>query len=242
MNRIKGLILLSALLVTSALPIQTFAQSAKVIKYGDVTSDAFTADKTSASYTFKAAANDVVVLYLKQDGSDSTVAPVLTVTDSAKKAVGDTTAQFTTYSVTFAFQATAGGTYTVAASTSDATKLGKYKLYLFNAPLLTAGKAATGHASSDQNAYYAYITGDPFTLTYSKQAGDFTPVVNINQIADDSSLTQLAYIGGSIATAGSVTVKPKTNRIYILSVESALFDININTVTADFTLQVDTAK
>jgi hypothetical protein len=242
MNRIKGLILLGVLLVTTALPVQAFAQSATTIKYGDIVKGTLTADKATITYTFKTTANDVVVLYMQQDGSDSSVAPVMTITDSQKAVVGDTTKQYTTYSAIFAFQATAGGSYTVVAGTGDAAKLGNFKLLLSKAEVLTVGKAANGHATSDQSAYYVYTSGDPFTVSYSKQAGDFTPTVNVNQISDSFSLKQLAFIGGGLVSAGSLTIKPTAKQMFVLSIEANVFDFITSAVTADFTLQVDIAK
>ena len=85
MNRIRGLLLVGMLLTTAVLPIQAYAQSATAIKYGDVAKGEITASKASLSFTFKAAANDMVVLKMKQDGLDSNVAPSLAVIDKASK-------------------------------------------------------------------------------------------------------------------------------------------------------------
>ena len=241
MNRIRGLLLVGMLLTTAVLPIQAYAQSATAIKYGDVAKGEITASKASLSFTFKAAANDMVVLKMKQDGLDSNVAPSLAVTDSTKKTVADTTQQTTYSSATLVFAVTAAGTYTIVAGTTDPTKIGKFQLLLSKAQVLKSGQASIGHASTEQPAYFTYTSGDPFTISYAKSAGDFTPDVNVNKVADDKSLTQVAYIGGSLINAGSLTVNPGTSQTFVVSVESALFDFNTK-VTADFTLQVDIAK
>jgi len=243
MNRLHGMILLGALLITATLPVQTFAQSATAIKYGDVAKGELTTSKTSITYTFKANANDVVILKMKGDGTDSNVAPLLTVTDSKKQAVADSTKQFSLYSITLVFQITAAGSFTIVASTTDTVKsLGKFQLALSKATILQSGTSVNGHATSEQPAYFAYSSGDPFTISYAKQAGDFAPAVNVSQVADDFSLSEpIGTIGGSLATAGTVSITPATNQLFIVSVEQSTFDFN-SKVTADFTLQVDVAK
>lgn len=242
MKRIQGFVLLTGLLLTTALPGQAFAQTAKSIQYGDVVSGELTAATPSFTYTFTAAANDVVVLIMKQDGSDSNVQSMISVNDSKKQAVGDTSKQVTTYSVNMAFTAAANGVYTVVATSTDPTKLGKFKLSLDKAAALTAGKPSKGHATSDKSAYFSYSSGSVFTISYAKQNGDFTPNVNVNKINDDLSLSTLGTIGGSLVRAGSVTLAPTSNQLFIISVEPALFDFNLSTVTDDFTLQADAAK
>jgi len=241
MNRIKGLILAGALLATAVLPVQAFAQTTAAIKYGDVAKGELTNSISSLSYTFKAEANDVVVLKMKQDGLDSSVSPSLAVADSNKQSVADTTKQSNYSTATLVFTVTAAGAYTIVAGTTDKTKIGKFQLALSKAEVLKAGVATNGHATSEQPAYYTYTSGDPFSISYAKQAGDFTPDVNVNKVSDDKSLSQVAYIGGNLLRAGSATISPSSNQAFIISVESALFDFN-SKVTADFTLQVDIAK
>ncbi len=240
MRNLKTFILLLGLAFSllSGLSVHAAGPS---IKYGQTVKGEITAGSPSVEYTFKAEANDVVVIRMKQDGTDSSVAPRLTLKNASGETIADSKDQISVFSVSLAGQLTDGGEYTLVASSSDDTSTGKFQLDLAKAKVLTPGTPEQDKSSSDTFAYYAYTTDSPFNVVYAKQDGDFSPAIVANRVVN-YEMKGVAELSGEQVSGGSLGIKPIQKDLYIVSVGEGTFDINFSTVSASYTISITTAQ
>lgn len=214
------------------------------IKYGETINGEITDDADTATYTFTGAANDVIVVKMGKDYSqtDNSLKPLLSLVDSKKKEVATTKDGFSFSSALIAIQLKDAGTYSIVATRQaedgGEKSKGKYSLSLSKAETLEAGKTVKGNVSSEgTSAFYSLTIDKPFTLSYEKTKGKYSPAVQVNTI-NKSDLTEVATLSGSALSKGTLTVAPTKSTLYIVSVGEALFDLNFDKVTADYTLKL----
>src|SRR5262249_5351338 len=240
MRLVRSMLAICTVLLVVALPIRASAQNATAISYGQTIKGELTDAQQAIAFTFKAAADDVAVITMRQYGSDSAVSPHLIILDSKQQPIADSSDQVALYSVNLAAQL-GEGNYTITATSTDDKSKGKFELALAKATKLTPDSPVKGQASSESFMYYAFTSGSPFILSYAKQGGDFVPTITVNRL-DNHALKSVGTLGGEQVSKGSLGISPKQNELYIFSVGEGLLDINIDKVTADFSLTVTTGK
>lgn len=237
MSRVRNLLFVVALCAVCTLPIKVSAQSDSAISYGQTIKGEITDSQASINYTFKAGANDVVVITMRQDGSDSSVSPHLLLLDSNQQTIADSKDQVAIYSVNLAAQLTDAGQYTITAASADDKSTGKFQVSLAKANALKPNTAVKGSTSSDTFAYYSYTSSSPFSLTYEKQGGDFSPTVSVNSL-DNNEMKAVGVIGGKEVSNGTLGINPTENGLYIVSIGEGTLDFNIEKVSVNYSLKV----
>jgi len=238
---VRSLLAVCIMALVVGLPSSASAQSASAIAYGQTVTGEITDAQTALTFTFKAAANDIIVVTMRQAESDSSLAPHLIVQDSQQQTIADSADQVALYSVNLAAQLSGAGAYTITATSADSKSTGKFELTLSKATVMTPATPVKGQASSDSVIYYAYTSGNPFSLVYAKQAGDFAPTVAVNRL-DNHELKLVGSLGGEQVDQGSLGIKPNQNELYIITVGEGALDINLSQVTADYSLTLTTSQ
>lgn len=241
----RFMILVLAVVMLAAL-VPAYAQGGGTIEYNSTVTGEMTIENFELAYTFSGAAGDVVIASVEPvDFLGDFESPTLTLT----AADGTVVAYRTGYSsVDVAAVLPADGDYTLTVGRQDGatgTSVGEFYLSLWLPEVLASGSSVTGSTDSDSVVYYAVKDLAAFTLSYEKSNGDFGPEIAINAIitepdyADEFGyLGDLAAIYGSIVKAGSMTIEGDES-VYVIKIDEALFDFNISTVTADYTLTIE---
>ncbi len=240
MRHVKYVSILLGLVLVGMFSTKAQAQSS-AIKYGQAVTGELTDANAAINYTFQADANDVVVIRMKQDGTDSSVAPHLVLQDAKLTTVADTKDQIAIFSVNLAVQLTDAGQYTITATSADGKGKGKFQVSLAKATVLKPGAPVSDKANSETYVYYAYTSGSPFEIAYEKKGGDFAPTVAVNRV-DNHELKSIGELNGEQVAKGSIGIQPKQNELYVISIGEGTLDINFESVSADYTLTLTTAQ
>jgi hypothetical protein len=241
MRHAKFMLVLLGIIVLGVFSTEVRAQGTE-IKYGQDVTGELSSSAKSIDYTFKAEANDVVVVRMKQEGSDSSVSPRIILLDSKQQTIADSKDQIAIFSVNLGAQLTEAGQYTITATGADDKSAGKFKLSLAKATVLAPGTPATGKGSSETYIYYSHTSGDPFTIIYEKKAGDFAPTISVNRVDENHELRSVGELSGALVSKGSIGVQPKEKELYIVSIGEGTLDINFQPVTVDYALSLETKQ
>ena len=221
-------------------------QAQDAIEYGQSVSAEMTASDYEFRYTFSGNAGDVVIIRMDPvDIFGDLDNPVLLLLGEAGLIV-DTNDSFSFGDALLAAELSAGGEYTVVATREDGIagdSVGEFTVEMVLAEELTADKALSGTATSDERPqYYIVNSSDAFGVRYEKKGGDLATQINVNTLdADSGGLNEIAVMSGSDLEVGLLGIFD-SGSVYIVTVGEAPFDFNFDTVTADFELSLVIAE
>lgn len=212
---------------------------------GELTEDAF-----AVEYTYKGAADDVLVITLAPvDVFGELNNPALIVRGPS----GDELLRYDGFGTsTIVTLLPEDGTYTIVATRTDdaeGTSVGEYTLSVIQPGEIALGDTSEMSITSEQTVYYVYRGEDPFTLSYVRTEGVggedvFAPEFTINTIDTEISpgtLDTVATVGGPLASQGMVGVIPGGD-VYIIKVGQALFDFYFDTLETTYTITIEAAE
>jgi hypothetical protein len=233
MKQIRVILLLMALLLATVAGVQAQEQ----LEPGVAAEGTISNETTENTYTYDAAAGEVVVLQLfPVDILADYDEPMIVIQDDSgaeimrRESFGETTAVWE-----FAEE----GTYTIIASRADEDSVGDYTLTLISPQELAMGDVIEGTTDSDTQVYFVYRADEDFILYFARD-GEFAPEVTVNSIDTDitpGSLDVTGVMGGGSLTEGAIGIFDG-GETHIIKLGEALFDFNFGTSETDYLLEI----
>jgi len=220
------------------------AQDVPTLEYGDTVRGEITNAVFEVAYQFLGNPDDVVVIEMLATDNDTELrAPEILLLDAEGNLLADSINNIGIEEAVLVFQVPEEAFYTVIATREDGRggdDTGEYTLTLFQPPIIKADDVAESRISNvSRPLYFVVESEDDFTLTYEKQAGDFFPQVSVSTLPDNNGeLEEVAIASGDVLSLLTFGVF-EGGQPHIVIVERALFDFAFDTITADFTLQID---
>lgn len=231
------------LIFVCCLPVSfVYAQDDERIEYGETVTGEITNQSFEVAYEFVGKQDDVIVIEMEPvDALGDLDSPALLLLNSENQVVADTSDLFTVGTTKLAVELPANDTYSLIATRTDGRAgddVGEFTIRLLLLNELFEGVEREGTTGSDlpTNYYVIRQDGEPFTLTYEKLGGEFSPAVSVNVI-QDNGLTDVISISGDGLEYGQVRL-PSASGVYIISVEEALFDFSFDEENADYALSI----
>jgi hypothetical protein len=194
------------------------------IKYGQTISNEITSETFELQYKFQGKADEVVIIRMKGGLGDELSSPEFLVF-SGKKKIIDTSKLISIFTAIAAIQLPKDGEYIIIATRRDGKsgkEVGKFALSLIKPPTLEEGKAVNDSVDDEIADYYAIDASGPFSLSFKRTNGEFTPTVSVKSIEEDGDMRTVAQIAGKILASGVMDVVPERGVAYILEVGGGL--------------------
>lgn len=242
----KKATLVTLLLLILSLFVTAVSAQDGTLAYGDVAEGEITSQKFEYEYSFEAKSGDVVILIMAAvDIFGDLDSPLIDLLDSQNNLVGSTANQFSFNTATLAIEIPADGTYLAIATRQDGRSgdsVGAFTFSLLNPPVIAAGTPVTGSVSSEneQVNYYVVKNDSPFSIFYTKTAGDYFPELKISLIdTTNSGLKPVGFLSGEAMTVGAVG-NFAADTAYVVTVGSpdAYYFFAFDPVTADYQVEL----
>lgn len=230
--KITAIVVVAVLLVVGVVDgiLTADAQDEEIsIHYGDTINDQITDEAFQLRYTFDGQEGDVVIIRMISDATDTALATPAFQVVYGDHTLIDSTRVFTlSQTVAYAvFQLPEAGQYSLTATRRDGEAgqdVGGYVLNLYSATPLEADQTISGAGSESSEQYYVIAPNAPFTLSYTKTEGRFSPSITISALREDGAIEQAADMSGVFLDAGTLTVTPDSGVLYLVRVGSGFFN------------------
>jgi hypothetical protein len=233
MKKMAFSLLIVSLLV---LVLPAAAQDASVIAYGETLTDELTDPQI---FAFEGKTGDLALILFGASDFESTMSGGLayvTLFDPEGTILGFRSSYST---ADLFYQLPADGTYTFEIKADSG---GEYNLSLSQVPLLEVGKLVEESINDTETHYYAYISEEAFTVSYSKVSGGFSPQVTVSTPVpgfEENELLneEIGFLGGDRMSNGAFTIEPGEATLFLIIVSQSLFDFSFSE-SADYQLAV----
>lgn len=204
--------------------INSVAQDdATVIEYGQTITDEITDETFEITYQFEGKVNDIVIIQMQSDGTDEGLPTPAFRVLSGNRQIVDSNRVFT-LALTFTqavFRLPDDGDYLLVAARRDgqsSSDVGRFTLRLDHAAPLDIGQSVSDIASDDTAKYYVIQPSSPFTLSYTRIDGEFSPSISVSAIQENGGLDQAADMSGRLLDSGTLSITPGSGLFYLIRV------------------------
>lgn len=217
------------------------------IQYGETLEGILAEGQDEAEFGFTAKAGEIVLIEVINDDIMSGLLPELQLLNERGTKLAETSdiqdglENLDNLKSKITIEIPADGDYTILVTDGpfeSSQGNAKFLLRLLQPEILEFGQSVSDSTSNSMNSYFIVINNEPFSISYAKQGGEFSPAVNIDRI-DNGKLERMASLYGNDLNSGIVNVTPNRNSLHLVTITRGIYDMDIfSTTTVDFTLQL----